>query len=90
MASKSIAEFSPLHLVAGQKCDGVVCPPSARGPVKLLGRKQGLVMLGAVEESELGYDHLEKCKTASLISLYAEFGDAMVFIHTKTYPGSYM
>jgi hypothetical protein len=51
---KSHAELEPWHLVAILNGGGEVSPPSTRGSMKLLGREQGLLDLGAVQKPKLG------------------------------------
>jgi hypothetical protein len=46
-------ELSPRHLVAILNSDGEVSPPSIRGSMKLLGHKQSLLDLSAVQKPKL-------------------------------------
>jgi hypothetical protein len=56
---KSSVEFSTWHLVAILNGGGEVSPPSTRGSMKLLGRKQGLLDLGAVQKPKLGLNDVK-------------------------------
>jgi hypothetical protein len=53
---KSRVELGPWHLVAILNGDGEVSPPSTHGSMKLLGREQSLLDLGAVQKPKLGLD----------------------------------
>jgi hypothetical protein len=57
--TKSHVEFGPWHRVAVLNGGGEVSPPSTHGSMKLLGREQGLLNLGAVQKPKLGLNDVK-------------------------------